>query len=144
MERRLHLVAMKIRQKIRHLHGGVSYSQIASSGSNLIGLPGQSIQTYHNQPNCGWALAVSAGEWKGGSILWPWNSTKNWVWGGGVSHSQIATSGLDLIGLPSCNIQKYQNQPLDGWALAEFTGWWKGGSVLWPWNSTKIRHLRVG
>jgi hypothetical protein len=35
------------------LGGGVSYSQIASSGPNLISPPSQSIQIHHNQPNSG-------------------------------------------------------------------------------------------
>jgi hypothetical protein len=51
--------------------GGVSHSQIAFSGPNSIGQPGQNIQTYHNQPLGGWALAKSARGWKGGSILRP-------------------------------------------------------------------------
>ncbi len=55
-----------------------------------------------------------------------------WPVGGFMSHSQIATGGLNLIGPPHQIIQTYNNQPLGGWALAELAGGWKGGSVLWP------------
>ncbi len=57
--------------KIQLFWGGVSLSQITFSRSNSIGPPSQHIQTYHNQPSGGWALAELAGGWKGGSILWP-------------------------------------------------------------------------
>ncbi len=39
-----------------------------------------------------------------------------------MSHSQIATGGLYSIGPPRQIIQKYNNQPLGGWALAESAG----------------------
>jgi hypothetical protein len=51
--------------------GGVSHSHIPSSGLNSISAPSQNIQTCHNHPSGGWALAESAGGWKGGSVLWP-------------------------------------------------------------------------
>ncbi len=51
--------------------GGITHSQNTSSRPNLISVPGQNIQTNHNQPSGGWALAKLAGGWKGGSILWP-------------------------------------------------------------------------
>jgi hypothetical protein len=39
--------------------------------------------------------------------------------GGLTSHSQIATSGPNLISPPHLIIQTYNNQPSGGWALAE-------------------------
>ncbi len=63
--------------------GLMSHSQIATSGPNLIGLPHQIIQTYNNQPSGGWALAESAGGWKGGSNLWPAKFDENSTFGGG-------------------------------------------------------------
>jgi hypothetical protein len=51
--------------------GLMSHSQIATGRPNLISPPRQIIQTYNNQPLGGWALAESAGGWKGGSVLWP-------------------------------------------------------------------------
>jgi hypothetical protein len=47
-----------------------------------------------------------------------------------MSQSQIATGGLNSIGMPHQIIQTYYNQPSGGWALAELAGGWKGGSVL--------------
>jgi hypothetical protein len=110
----------------------MSHSQIVTGGPNLIGPPHQIIQTYNNQPSGGWALAESAGGWKGGSVLWPAKFDKDSMFGGGVSHSQIASSGPNLISAPSQNIQTYHNQPSGGWALAKSAGGWKGGSILWP------------
>ncbi len=45
--------------KFRPVGGLMSHSQIATGMPNLIGLLSQSIQTYHNQPLGGWALAES-------------------------------------------------------------------------------------
>jgi hypothetical protein len=56
--------------------GLMSHIQVATGGPNLIGPPHQIIQTYHNQPLGGWALAKLAGGWTGGSILWPANFNK--------------------------------------------------------------------
>ncbi len=59
------------------------------------------------------------------------NSTKiERLGGGGVSHSQNAFSGPNLISAPGQNIQTYHNQPLGGWALAELAGGWEGGFIL--------------
>jgi hypothetical protein len=63
--------------------GLMSHSQIATGGPNLISLPCQIIQIYNNQPSGGWALAESAGEWNGGSILWPENFDGNSTFEGG-------------------------------------------------------------
>ncbi len=102
--------------------GLTSHSQIATGGLNLINPPRHIIQTYHNQPLDGWALTELAGGWKGGSVLLPEKFNKKLTFGGGVSHSQIASSR------PNLNIQTYHNQPLGGWALAASPG----GFVLWP------------
>ncbi len=112
--------------------GLMSHSQIATSRLNSIGPSHQIIQTYNNQPLGGWALAESARGWKGHSILWPAKFNKNSMFGGGVSHSQIASSEPKLISAPGQNIRTYHNQPSGGWALAESAGGWKGSSVLWP------------
>jgi hypothetical protein len=56
---------------------------------------------------------------------------KFWLVRGMMSHSQIATGGQNLISLPRQIIQKNNNQPLGGWALAESAGGRKGSSVLW-------------
>jgi hypothetical protein len=61
-----------------------------------------------------------------------------------MSHSQIATGGPNSIGPPRQIIQTYNNQPSGGWALGELAGGWKGHSVLWPANSTKIQRLGGG
>jgi hypothetical protein len=113
--------------------GLMSHSQIATGGPNSISPPHQISQTHNNQPSGGWALAESAGGWKGHSILWLAKIRQKFnVWGGGVSHCQIASRGPKLISAPGRNIQTYHNQPSGGWALAELAGGWKGGSVLWP------------
>jgi hypothetical protein len=51
---------------------------------------------------------------------------------GGVSHSQIASSGLNSSVRP-VKIFKYTtiNHQVAG-LLAELAGGWKGGNVLWP------------
>ncbi len=61
----------------------MSHSQIATGGPNSIGPPRQIIQTYNNQPLGGWALAETAGGWKGGSVLWPAKFDKIYRLGGG-------------------------------------------------------------
>jgi hypothetical protein len=86
--------------EFRLVGGLMSHSQIATGEPNLIGPPHQIIQTYNKQPLGGWALAESAGGWKGGSILWLVKFDKKSTFGGGVSHSQIASSGPNLISVP--------------------------------------------
>ncbi len=61
------------------------------------------------------------------------NSTKIWPFWGVVRHSQIATSGPNLIGPPGQNIQAYHNQPSGGWALAELAGRWARRGEQWQW-----------
>jgi hypothetical protein len=90
--------------EFRPVGGLMSHSQIATGGPNSTGPPRQIIQTYNNQPSDGWALAESAGGWKGHSVLWPAKFNKNSTFGGGVSHSQIASSGLKSISAPVQNI----------------------------------------
>jgi hypothetical protein len=110
----------------------MSHSQIATGGPNLISLPHQIIQTYHNQPSGGWALAESAGGWKGDFVLWPAKFDKISMFGGGVAHSQIASSGPNSMSAPGQNIQTYHNHPSGSWTLAKLAREWKGGSILWP------------
>jgi hypothetical protein len=69
---------------------------------------------------------------KGGFVLCSAFLDKFWPVGGLMSHSQIATAGPNLIGLPHQIIQTYPNQPSGGWALSDLAGGWKGGSILWP------------
>ncbi len=70
-----------------------SHSQIATGGLNLVGPPYQIIQTYHKQPVGGWALAESAGGWKGGSVLWPAMFDKKSTFGGGLAIAKSQPAG---------------------------------------------------
>jgi hypothetical protein len=71
----------------------MSHSQIATGGPNLIGPPRQIIQTYNNQPSGGWALAESAGGWKGSYVLWPAKFDKNSTFGGGLAIAILRPAG---------------------------------------------------
>jgi hypothetical protein len=85
-----------------------------------------------------------AGQRNGGFILSSAFLDKFWPVGGLMSHSRIATGGLNSIGQPHQIVQTYNNQTLGGWALAESVGGWKSGFVLWPKNSTKVQCLGGG
>jgi hypothetical protein len=74
--------------------GLMSHSRIATGGPNLINPPHQFIQTYPNQPSGGWALAKSAGGWKGGSVLWRAKFDENSTFfGGGVAMAKLRPAG---------------------------------------------------
>ncbi len=103
----------------------MSRSLIATGGPNLIGLPGQNFQTYHINHR------VAGGGEKAAPFCGRENLTKQLMFGGSVSHSQITSSKPNSINPPSLTSQPYHNQPSGGWALAELAGEWKAGSILW-------------
>jgi hypothetical protein len=87
---------------------------------------------HHSQRLGGWVWSDLAGQRNGSFVLSSAFLDEFRLVGGLMSHSQIATSGPNSIGLSHQIIQTYNNQPLGGWALAELAGGWKGHSILWP------------